>query len=104
MTKIYLSRKRTVIRDKKKFFRFIFLSVLALNFIIFGLISPAATNANEDAEPITVTVKSGDTLWSIAEEYCEDGDVRDLVYEIKKENSLSNANLYVGQKLTVPVN
>ena len=103
MTKIYLSRKRTVIVDRKKFFRFILISVLLINFIIFGLIAPQRTNADEVLEPVTVTVKSGDTLWSIANEYCKDGDVRDFVYEIKKENSLKNSNLYVGQKLLIPV-
>lgn len=103
MTKVYLSRKRTVITDRKKFFRFIILSALLINFIIFGLIAPMNTNADMEHNPILVTVRCGDTLWSIAEDYCPEGeDIRSFIYEIKKENSLKNSALDIGQQLLIP--
>ncbi len=103
MNKIYLTRKHTVIVNKKRFFTFIFVSVLALNFLIFGIAAPKHSSATEILEPIVVTVKSGDTLWSIASEHCDDeSDVRDMIYEIKKLNSLKNSNLRIGQKLEIP--
>lgn len=98
-----LTRKRTVVKDRRKFFRFILVSSLLLNFIFFGIISPRITNADIVLEPIEVTVRCGDNLWSIAEAYCpEDEDIRNFVYRIKKENSLSVSTLSVGQKLLVP--
>lgn len=98
-----LIRKRTVVKNRRKFFRFILISVLLLNFIFFGMISPENTNADFGSEPIEVTVRCGDNLWSIAEAHCpEDEDIRNFVYKIKKENSLSSATLSVGQQLLIP--
>ena len=103
MSKLYLSRKRTVIINKKRFFTFILISSLVLNFIIFGIVSPGQSRATEVKEPVTITVKSGDTLWSIADEYCENKrDIRDMICRIKQVNSLSSADLYVGQTLEIP--
>lgn len=100
--KIYLSRKRTVIVNKKRFFTFILLCVLSVNFVVFGLIHPFNANADEALAPIEVRVKSGDTLWSIAKEYSNGKEIRAFVEEIKEENSLTDANLKAGQKLLIP--
>lgn len=102
--KIYLSRRRTVIIDKKKFFRFILISVLLLNLLISLFVAPILTKADEEPIFETVTVRIGDTLWSIAEEYSGAGDVRSFVYELKKHNNLKSANLSVGQQILVPIN
>lgn len=101
--KIYLSRKRTVIVNKKRFFSFILVCVLSVNFVIFGILNPFNANADETKEPIEICVKSGDTLWSIAEQYSADSEIRDFVNDIKEQNSLTSANLKVGQKLLIPV-
>lgn len=52
---------------------------------------------------ISIQVKEGDTLWSIAcdfytEEY---GNVKKLIKEIKKTNRISD-QIYIGQKLLIP--
>lgn len=54
----------------------------------------------------TVYVKSGDSVWHIAEKYTTDGkDIREVIYEIRKINKLdNNASVYPGQTLKVPVN
>lgn len=49
-----------------------------------------------------VVVCKGETLWSIAKDL--DGNVNENIYNIKKLNSLSNSNLYVGQTLVIPCN
>lgn len=101
---LQLVKKRTVIKDRRKFFRFILLSTLLISFIFFGLISPRNTNADFETL-IEVTVRTGDSLWSIAEVHCpEDEDIRNFVYRIKKENSLKSSTLSIGQKLLIPQN
>ena len=71
------------------------------------LVTPASQTENQVAGdvskenlPGTYTIKEGDTLFSIAENYYDDG----YKYpEIVKENSLGNENsIEVGQSLTIP--
>lgn len=52
----------------------------------------------------TVTVKTGDSLWSIAsQETSADIDIRDMVYAMKHINKLDvNAELQPGMKLSIP--
>jgi len=51
----------------------------------------------------TYVVDTGDTLWSIAAEYAEGRDVREVIYEIKRINGLRTSTIYPGQELRVPV-
>lgn len=50
----------------------------------------------------------GDTLWDIAEnevntnQYYKNRDIRDVMYELKKINHLSNENLEIGKKIFIP--
>jgi nucleoid-associated protein YgaU len=56
-------------------------------------------------EPATVDylVRSGDSLWTIAEEVAPDGsDVRSLVSEIRHLNELDSSLIVPGQTLAVP--
>ena len=48
----------------------------------------------------TVTVESGDSLWSIAEQYAE-GDIREYVSKLKRINDLDSAIIYPGQEIKV---
>lgn len=56
----------------------------------------------------TITVNSGDTLWSIAEyeqnqnSYYKDFEIRKIVSDIKKVNNLKSSNLTVKQNLIIP--
>jgi LysM repeat protein len=51
-----------------------------------------------------VEIHAGDTLWRIASEYKgEKQDVRRLVYEICRINSVSADNIRAGQIILVPV-
>ena len=49
----------------------------------------------------TYVVKSGDTLWSIAE-HSYAGDPREGVWEIQQRNHLASDTLRPGQKLVLP--
>ena len=51
----------------------------------------------------TVTVHSGDTLWSIASTHTNDsGDVQETIDRISELNHLNSAPLAPGQKLRIP--
>jgi Tfp pilus assembly protein FimV len=50
----------------------------------------------------TVTVSSGDSLWSIAEEVAPAADPRDVVDSIVRLNALESATVIVGQRLAIP--
>lgn len=51
---------------------------------------------------VTVTVSSGDSLWSIAEEIAPAADPRDVVDAIVRLNALDGATLQAGQSLAIP--
>ena len=55
----------------------------------------------------TITVSEGETLWNIAEfekknnEHYKNKDIREIVFEIRENNSLNTSNLVVGQELKI---
>ena len=52
----------------------------------------------------TITIQSGDTLWSIAEEYAPAGtDIRDYIYEVCDRNNIKSGEIVQGQEITIPV-
>ena len=84
----------------------VFLLALAL-VLGAGLFIAAGSVATEEAgtpEPTRVVmVGTGDTLWGIAADLAEDGDVRGMMTEIERLNALDSAVLDAGQRLRVPV-
>ncbi len=92
-------------RIKSKFRFTIFLSIIVL---VIGVFLSSTMGFN-DAVGVsrsaykTVTVASGDTLWSIAERYVDDKtDLREFVYEIAELNDIHNGVICAGQSLSIP--
>lgn len=60
-------------------------------------------------KPVSCTyiVRSGDTVWIIADKYMDkqDGtrDKRELVFNICQANNLNSCLIYAGQKLIIPL-
>lgn len=54
------------------------------------------------AEPRAHVVRAGDTLWSIAVEYYEDGYRARSIYEANRDQIGDPANLRAGQELVIP--
>ena len=79
------------------------LTMLVLGVFLLAGGSSVATREAGDPQPIrTVEVQSGQTLWAIASEIAEPGEVREMVYTIQRLNSLPDATLTEGQVLAVP--
>lgn len=77
--------------------------VIAFAVGVFAAGSVVATGQAGQPEPTKViTVASGDTLWVIASDLAEDGDVRAMMEKIESLNALDSSVLAAGQKLVVP--
>ena len=69
-----------------------------------GALSAAKINGSSDAKSyVVVTVASGETLWSLASQMADGGDVQALVADIASANSLKGVDVTAGQKLRIPV-
>lgn len=90
----------------KKFIRSIAM-VLGIIFVL-SLVCATSTFSHKETEYISLSVESGDTLWSIAEklqtynDYYLDKDIRYIISDIKSINNLESSNIYVGQELMIP--
>ncbi len=60
-----------------------------------------ATNAPA-APPLTVQVEAGDSLWSLAQKYCPNQDIRTAILEIKELNQLKGDIIFQGDLLLIP--
>jgi LysM repeat protein len=79
------------------------LGLLLAVLTVFGSHSAATGEAGTPVATRTVEVGEGDTLWGIASEVAEPGQVRDMVHQIQELNALPGAGLRVGQEIAVPV-
>jgi hypothetical protein len=75
--------------------------VVALMIPMAGLATASLTGGTP--EPVRVIeVAPGDTLYAIAAELAEPGEIREMVHRIQELNSLPSAQIDEGQKLAVP--
>jgi hypothetical protein len=75
-------------------------------FVLLSLVgghSAATDEAGQPVETRTVVVGEGDTLWGIASEVAEPGEVREMIHYIQELNALPSVSLQRGQELAVPV-
>lgn len=76
----------------------------ALMMMLGAFLNPAqaSTGGLSTTETVSVSVKSGESLWSVAERVSPDRDPREVVAEIAQINNLESSTLLAGQKLEVP--
>lgn len=79
------------------------ITFLAICFLVLGIATSSTMDGVEWQEEI-YRVQSGDSLWTIANEYCPDGvDRREWIGKIRELNGLPDSLIYPGQALTVLV-
>ena len=91
-----------------RFFTALVIIVLTVCVILFS--NKKITNANENSESVklnkyykTITIESGDSLWSIAKEYKTGSHktTKEYLKELKSMNNLTSDQIISGQKLLV---
>ena len=93
--------------NKKKFVRSMMMLIGLVILIVLGLITTTTYSKTEIGYKEDYVLK-GDTLWSIAEqevnqnEYYKNKDIREVMYEIRQLNHITNDNLENGQKIIIP--
>jgi len=77
--------------------------LIALLVIIVLIIAIRLSNKEEKGYELTnYIVRSGDTLWSIAEKYApEEMDIREYIYFIEEDNSIENKSIYPEMELKI---
>ncbi len=81
----------------------LFVALAFASISVFGGHSAATGEAGRPVETRTVVVGAGDTLWGIASEVAEPGEVREMIHHIQQLNALPSASLMQGQRIAVPV-
>ena len=98
-----MSRSYKVV-NKFRFTVFVVLTIVILTTAVnFALgFNTAASLTRTDY--MDVQIVSGDTLWSIAENYMpQDMDTREAIYKLCRVNDISAADLYAGMTIQVPI-
>ena len=95
-------RKHYVLKNKRRFYTMI----ITLTIIMSSIFLASSVYGYEVKQYDTITVKSGDTLWTIAQnhkqKYNKRGDIRKLIFEIKEANNLESSIIYAGDELVIP--
>ena len=90
----------------KRFSMFVIGVILMI--VLFISILDTKSLSRTEINYIEFTVSSNDTLWKIANIVKENNinynnkDVREIIFEIKKINNLTNSSLYNNQVITIP--
>lgn len=98
-------RKNTTSSYWVLLFSGIILISVILGTILFGTIRTEAASSEETYKYYTsISIQTGDTLWSIAEQYgtAECGDITDYIEEICSLNHITDDDIHAGQYLTIP--
>jgi hypothetical protein len=81
----------------------LFLVALTVVLAVFGATSAATGGVGEPVPTRAVVVQPGDTLWGIAAEVAEPGEVREMVHRIQELNAMAGSGVAIGERLAVPL-
>ena len=77
--------------------------IITILLIVIVIIAIRLSNKEEKRYELTnYIVRTGDTLWSIAETYApEDMDIREYIYFIEEDNSIESKTIYPEMELKI---
>ena len=92
--------RRYTLKNRKRFYIF----VIAMTVLLSCMFLAATVNGADTNKTFTnVTIEKGDTLWDLAKEYSDGGDIRNYIHEIQKVNNLTNGDIFAGDVIKMPV-
>ena len=93
------------INSRIRFTLFVVLTIILLTISANFALGLDIADSSTMTEYMEVEVSSGDTLWSIADNYMTDySDTRKAVYELCQINDIDASELYAGMTIMVPIN
>jgi len=99
------TKKSYKIKNKFRFITFLTVVMLITAFSANALLGLGDAAGSDKVEYVSVKVEEGDTLWELAKEYGPSNvDVRRLVYEVEKLNSIDASSLQSGMVIEIPTN
>lgn len=99
------TRLRLTARGRRVMAFVVALPVIAA--VILAVLGGGAALASGDAGApagsfAEITVMSGETLWSIAEDIAPEADPRDVIAQIERLNALESGSVSAGQRIAIP--
>lgn len=101
------ARRIKQVKRRKRQLAYGTMLILIMVMLTFGgILSMANTRPDESADGAyykSISIRQGDSLWSIAGEYSDNCgmDIREYVKEIKRLNSLTSETIHTGEYLIV---
>ncbi|GAA4376516.1 LysM peptidoglycan-binding domain-containing protein [Nocardioides caricicola] len=100
------TQRRSTVRLTRRGRLVVFLVALVAVLAVGIVLAQGSVASGEKGTPAptrVVMVGAGETLWDIAADIAEDGDVRGMVHEIEELNALESGMVAAGQELRVPL-
>lgn len=94
---------RYKVTDIRRFKRFMFMSILFISILVFASMTTLNAYSKDIPQFDYIKVVEGDTLWSIASDYDDNKEIRQVIYEISEANNIQDASIYPGDIIMVPL-
>lgn len=103
-----LRKREAVVRRQRGLLAIAIILVVALGILLGSSINALASSEKDISSYnkyyVSIRVESGDTLWTIADEYVEGFNLSksDYIAEVCQINSISEDNIHAGDYIVVP--
>ena len=103
-----LSKREAVVRRQKGIIAIVFIVIIAFGILLGTGMSTLASSDKDIASYnkyyVSVRVESGDTLWTIADEYIDGFNIEktDYIEEVCEINEISKDDIHAGDYIVVP--